>query len=98
MRVFTLVTGTYAAGVTNGSTVFFEPFGRTGTAVIQFGGATVGSGYMTLQGRMSSDLGWVNITTDTAGAIQIVTQMPQYRVTINNGTGSPTTFNAVIGA
>lgn len=98
MRVFTLVTGTYAAGATNGPAVFFEPLGRTGTAVIQFGGATVGSGYMTLQGRMSSDLSWTNITTDAAGAIQIVVQMPQYRVAINNGTGSSTTFNAVIGA
>ena len=52
---------------------------------------------MTLQGRMSSDLSWFNITNDALGAVQLVATMPQFRIVVNNGSGGSSTFNAVIG-
>lgn len=56
--------------------------GNIGSVTVQFGRGVGATGEMTLQGRLTSDADWVNLTTDSGGLMQVVATCSDYRVAV----------------
>lgn len=96
MKVKQLCSGSFNAGITNNTAVRLENTSGNDTIVVQFenGG---NAGDMILQGRISSDAPWVTVSTDSAGAIQLVASLTEWRIRINNTTGGVADYKCWIG-
>jgi hypothetical protein len=56
--------------------------GNIGSVTVQFERGVGATGEMTLQGRLTSDASWVNLTTDSGGLMQVVATCSEYRVAV----------------
>jgi len=96
MKVKQLCSGTFNSGITNNDAVRLENTAGNDTIVVQFDNGG-NSGDMILQGRLTTDALWVTVSTDSAGAIQLVAALTEWRIRINNTTGGPADYKCWIG-
>lgn len=100
MQVKQIINQSFTAGTTVSNPVSLMSYGGVagaiGTVTAQFDEGAGAAGEITLQGRLSPESSWENLTTDGAGPIQVVAACAQYRVSVT--VGVTTTKKCWIGA